>query len=156
MARIIKRYDNRKLYDTEDKRYVSLNELASLIRAGHDIRVLDNATESDITAQTLTKIISEEGSRQLPLLQADSLHELVRWGGKAVAGGAQQLKGSLDRILESSLERLGFARDTRQQMDRLKQRIEELEAVVTRLSMEASNELSSDGEHVSSRSGGRD
>lgn len=156
MARIIKRYENRKLYDTEDKRYVSLSELAGLIRAGHDIQVLDNATDTDITAQTLTKIISEERSRQLPLLQSDSLHELVRWGGKAVAGGAQQLKGGLDRVLEASLERLGFARDTRQQLDRLKQRIDELEAVVTRLSKEAGNELSSDGEHVSSPSGGRD
>lgn len=155
MPRVIKRYDNRKLYDTEDKRYVSLSELAGLIRAGHDIQVVDNATESDITAQTLTKIISEEGARNLPLLQTDLLHELIRRGGKVVTGGAQQLLGSLDRALEVSLERLGFARDTRQELDRLKQRIAELEKIVTRLSVEASDELDSNGEHVSTQSSGR-
>lgn len=155
MPRVIKRYDNRKLYDTEDKRYVSLSELAGLIRAGHDIQVVDNATESDITAQTLTKIISEEGARSLPLLQTDSLHELIRRGGKVVTGGAQQLLGSLDRALEVSLERLGFARDTRQELDRLKQRIAELEKIVTRLGVEASHEHDSNGEHVSTQSSGR-
>jgi polyhydroxyalkanoate synthesis repressor PhaR len=108
MPRVIKRYENRKLYDTEDKRYVSLEELAGLIRAGHDIIVVDNATGSDITAQTLTKIISEEGSKHLPLLRTDSLHELVRWGGRAMTGGAEQLLRGLDRVLEVSLERLGF------------------------------------------------
>lgn len=153
MARVIKRYENRKLYDTEDKRYVSLDEVAGLIRAGHDITVIDNATEGDITAQTLTKIISEEGSKHLPLLRTESLHELVRWGGRAVAGGAEQLLRGLDHVLEVSLERLGFGHETRQQMDRLKQRLEELEAVVTKLSMEASHEHNDNGAHVSSQCG---
>jgi polyhydroxyalkanoate synthesis repressor PhaR len=153
MPRVIKRYENRKLYDTEDKRYVSLEELAGLIRAGHDIIVVDNATGSDITAQTLTKIISEEGSKHLPLLRTDSLHELVRWGGRAMTGGAEQLLRGLDRVLEVSLERLGFGRDTRQEMDRLRQRLEELEAVVTKLSMEVSHEHNDNGAHVSSQSG---
>lgn len=153
MARVIKRYENRKLYDTEDKRYVCLEEVASLIRAGHDVTVIDNATETDITAQTLTKIISEEGSKHLPLLKTDSLHELVRWGGRAVTGGAGQLLRGLDHALEVSLERLGFGRDTRQQMERLRQRLEELEAVVTKLTMEASHEHNDNGEHVSSQSG---
>jgi len=156
MARVIKRYDNRKLYDTEDKRYVSLDELAGLIRAGHVITVIDNATESDITAQTLTKIISEEGSKHLPLLQTDYLHELVRWGGRAVTGGAEQLRRGVDRVLEVSLERLGFGRDARQEIERLRQRLEELEAVVTKLSMEASNEHNdNDGARTASQSGRR-
>lgn len=154
-ARIIKRYENRKLYDMEDKQYVSLDELASLIRSGHDILVIDNATEADITAQTLTKIISEEGSKHLPLLRTESLHELVRWGGRTVADGAEQLWRGLDHVLELSLERLGIGRDTRQQMDRLKQRVEELEAVVTKLSTEASHEHNGNGAHVSSESGQR-
>ena len=156
MARVIKRYDNRKLYDTEDKRYVSLDELAGLIRAGHVITVIDNATESDITAQTLTKIISEEGSKHLPLLQTDYLHELVRWGGRAVTGGAEQLRRGVDRVLEVSLERLGFGRDARQEIERLRQRLEELEAVVTKLSMEESHEHNdNDGARTASQSGRR-
>jgi polyhydroxyalkanoate synthesis repressor PhaR len=153
MARVIKRYENRKLYDTEDKRYVCLEEVASLIRAGHNITVIDNATESDITSQTLTKIISEEGSKHLPRLQTDSLHELVRWGGRAVTGGAEQLLRGLDRVLEVSLERMDFGRDSRKEMDRLRQRLEELEAVVTKLSMEASHEHNDNGADVSSQSG---
>lgn len=155
MARAIKRYENRKLYDTEDKRYVSLEELAGLIRAGHDVTVIDNATETDITAQTLTKIINEEGSRHLPLLRTDSLHELVRWGGRAVAGGAEHLVRGLDHVLEVSLERLGFGRDTRQQVDRLRHRVEELEAVVIKLNMETNHEHNDNGASISIQPGRR-
>ena len=54
MIRLIKRYGSRKLYDTEESRYVSLDELASWIRRGQEIRVIDNKSSEDVTAQTLT------------------------------------------------------------------------------------------------------
>jgi polyhydroxyalkanoate synthesis repressor PhaR len=145
MPRVIKRYENRKLYDTEDKRYVSLDELAGLVRAGQDVTVLDNASGTDITALTLAKIISDEGSRHLPLLQTESLHQMVRWGGRVMSGSVEQLRGSLDHILEASLERLGFGYHTRQEMARLRQRVDELESLVTKLDWEVSHEHNSDG-----------
>ncbi len=61
MIRLIKRYGSRKLYDTEESRYVALDELAGWIRDGQQIKVIDNKTADDVTAQTLTQIISEEG-----------------------------------------------------------------------------------------------
>lgn len=145
MPRVIKRYENRKLYDTEEKQYISLDELACLVRAGQDVTVLDNASGTDITALTLAKIISDEGSKHLPLLQTESLHELVRWGGRVMTGSVEQLRGSLDRVLEASLERLGLGYHTRQEMVRLRQRLDELESLVTKLDLEVSHEHSSDG-----------
>ncbi|MEE8523661.1 MAG: polyhydroxyalkanoate synthesis regulator DNA-binding domain-containing protein, partial [Thermoanaerobaculia bacterium] len=50
MIRVIKRYESRKLYDTEESRYVSLDELAVWIRAGQQIRVIDNKTSDDVTS----------------------------------------------------------------------------------------------------------
>ena len=61
MARRIKRYDNRKLYDTETSEYVSLSDIADLVRGGETVEVVDNVTGPDITDQTLTQIILEEG-----------------------------------------------------------------------------------------------
>jgi polyhydroxyalkanoate synthesis repressor PhaR len=58
--RVVKRYSNRKLYDTKDSRYVTLLEVARLVRAGEDVQVIDNATKEDKTDVTLALIISEE------------------------------------------------------------------------------------------------
>ena len=63
MIRLIKRYESRKLYDTEESRYVSLDEISTWIRAGQEVRVMDNATNNDVTSQTLTQIILEEGRK---------------------------------------------------------------------------------------------
>ena len=63
MIRLIKRYGSRKLYDTEESRYVSLEELANWIREGQRIRVVDKETSEDVTSQTLTQVIVEEGRR---------------------------------------------------------------------------------------------
>ena len=61
MIRLIKRYESRKLYDTEESRYVSLDEIATWVRNGQEVRVVDNATNNDVTSQTLTQIILDEG-----------------------------------------------------------------------------------------------
>ena len=61
MARLIKRYENRKLYDTEASAYVSLADVAALVRRGETVEVIDKATGKDLTAQILTQMILEEG-----------------------------------------------------------------------------------------------
>src|SRR5205823_750717 len=58
--RVIKRYSNRKLYDTKDSRYVTLLQIAEMIRANEDVQIIDNATKEDKTDVTLALIISEE------------------------------------------------------------------------------------------------
>ncbi len=134
--RVIKRYENRKLYDTADKRYVSLNDLAALVRAGQEVQVVDNATGADLTAPTLAKVILEEDPASRQLLPAQFLHDLLRFGNRFVTGGQQQLQHGLDRLIEASLERLGPVREVREEMTRVQERLKRLERVIEQLSAE--------------------
>lgn len=106
MARIIKRYDNRKLYDTEASSYVSQKDIAAMVRRGETVRVIDNTTGEDLTAQTLTQIILEEGKESGTLLPTDTLHGLLRRGGQALGQATEQVKSGLDELVQQSLSRL--------------------------------------------------
>lgn len=64
MVRTIKRYSNRKLYDTEDKRYITLDQIAELVRDGQDIRVVENQTGQDLTNVTLSQILLEQEKKE--------------------------------------------------------------------------------------------
>jgi polyhydroxyalkanoate synthesis repressor PhaR len=133
MVRLIKRYESRKLYDTEESRYVSLEELAAWIRGGQEVAVLDNATGTDVTAQTLTQIILDEGRKGTTFLSSELLHELVRAGQKAVETGVEQVHQKVDRFVQASIDRLGPVRRAREEMDRLRNRLEELETSLVKL-----------------------
>ena len=128
MIRLIKRYGSRKLYDTEESRYVSLDELAGWIRAGQQIRVIDNKTSDDVTSQTLTQIISEEGRKGTALLPNELLHELIRIGEQAVSSGVEQLQNRMDRLVQASIDRIGPVRRAREEMVRLRERLDDLES----------------------------
>jgi polyhydroxyalkanoate synthesis repressor PhaR len=78
--RIIKRYSNRKLYDTKDSRYVTLPQIAELVRAGEDVQVIDNATKEDKTEATLALIISGEVKSAPKAVPLHTLLELVHSG----------------------------------------------------------------------------
>jgi polyhydroxyalkanoate synthesis repressor PhaR len=78
-VRTIKRYSNRKLYDTHDSHYVTLQQIAGLIRNGDEIRVIDKTTQQDLTAATMAQIIFEEEKRG-PRLPADGLRRIIRSG----------------------------------------------------------------------------
>ena len=64
-VKTIKRYGNRKLYDTHQSRYVTLEEISRMVRSGEEIRVIDNKTQEDLTSVTLAQIMLEEVSRHL-------------------------------------------------------------------------------------------
>jgi polyhydroxyalkanoate synthesis repressor PhaR len=85
MARVVKRYANRKLYDTTTSRYVALDDIAGLIRSGEEVEVTDNETGADLTAVTLAQIILEEERRHKDLRSIAVLRELVRYGGDAIS-----------------------------------------------------------------------
>jgi len=85
-ARTIKRYANRKLYDTRDSRYVTLDHIAAMVRAGDDVKVVDNTTRSDLTTATLAQIIFEE-EKKAPRLTVAGLRKIIQ-GGMAALGGA--------------------------------------------------------------------
>jgi polyhydroxyalkanoate synthesis repressor PhaR len=79
MARIIKRYANRKLYDSKDSHYVTLGKVAELIRAGEELRVVENGTQRDLTAATMAQILFEEEKRG-PKLPVQELRRIIRSG----------------------------------------------------------------------------
>lgn len=84
MAYVIKRYANRKLYDTRTKRYLALDEVATLVRAGEDVKVEDADTGEDMTAPVLAKIVAEGGRGGLPIVSQNLLVDLIRRPGGAV------------------------------------------------------------------------
>ncbi|HEX3594614.1 MAG TPA: polyhydroxyalkanoate synthesis regulator DNA-binding domain-containing protein [Polyangiaceae bacterium] len=76
--RVIKRYSNRKLYDTKDSRYVTLLQIAEMIRANEDVQIIDNATKEDKTDVTLALIISEELKARPRGIPLATLKALIR------------------------------------------------------------------------------
>jgi polyhydroxyalkanoate synthesis repressor PhaR len=136
MIRLIKRYESRKLYDTEESRYVSLDEIAGWVRQGQEVRVLDNATGGDVTSQTLTQIILDEGRRGTSFLPSELLHDLVRMGERAVSSGFEQVSSGVDRLVQASIDRLGPVRRVREEMSSLRARLEQLESSLTDLERE--------------------
>jgi polyhydroxyalkanoate synthesis repressor PhaR len=78
---IIKRYPNRKLYDTEAKRYVTLENITQMIHNGQDVQVVDHESGEDLTNLTLSQIIFEQEKKGSGLLPRSLLTNLVRAGG---------------------------------------------------------------------------
>ena len=77
---VVKKYANRRLYDTEKSRYVTLSELADSIKRGRKIEVLDAKTKEDVTSFILTQIIFEEAKNKNALLPVPLLHLIIRYG----------------------------------------------------------------------------
>ncbi|HYL46014.1 MAG TPA: polyhydroxyalkanoate synthesis regulator DNA-binding domain-containing protein [Candidatus Limnocylindrales bacterium] len=74
---IIKKYGNRRLYDTTHSRYINLDDIASLIRKGHDVKVLEAKSGRDVTRVTLTQIITEDAKNKPTGLPLELLRELI-------------------------------------------------------------------------------
>ena len=75
---IIKRYKNRRLYNTETKSYVSYKDLAGIVREGSDIRVIDSNTDEDVTKAVLIQVILEEEKTDKTVLPTDFLFQVLR------------------------------------------------------------------------------
>ncbi|MEJ2599935.1 MAG: polyhydroxyalkanoate synthesis regulator DNA-binding domain-containing protein [Anaerolineales bacterium] len=92
---VIKRYPNRKLYNTESKQYITLEGISKLIRQGDEIRVVDHASGEDLTTVTLTQIIFELEKKQSGFLPRSILSGLIQAGGERI--------GAIQRTLASTL-----------------------------------------------------
>jgi polyhydroxyalkanoate synthesis repressor PhaR len=98
---LIKKYGNRRLYDTGDSRYITLDELATKVRGGSDVRVIDAQNGDDLTQATLAQIILESGTaaRVLPV---GLLTQLVRLGDDALGEFfSRYVTGALDLYLQA-------------------------------------------------------
>jgi len=104
---VIKRYPNRKLYDTEAKQYVTLEAIAALIRQGEEIQVVDHATGEDLTAVTLSQIIFEQEKKLSGFLPQAVLTGLIQAGGDTLSALRRTLASPLDlaRQVDDEIER---------------------------------------------------
>lgn len=153
---LIKKYGNRRLYDTAASRYVNLDDLAAHIRAGREVRVLDAKTGQDLTRVILTQIITEDAKdkptglplellRQLIIASDEVRQEFLMWYLKSAFDTYQKLQDTVQNRLnevqsavlspvEMMRRFLGAAspsparKSDRQEVDSLRQRIAELEA----------------------------
>jgi polyhydroxyalkanoate synthesis repressor PhaR len=104
---IIKRYPNRKLYNTSSKHYITLEGMSDLIRNGEDVQILDHTTSEDLTALTLTQIIFEQEKKKGGFLPRSVLTGLVQAGGDTLGSLRRTLVSPLDmfRHVDQEIER---------------------------------------------------
>ena len=95
--RIIKKYPNRRLYDTEESRYITLAEVRDIVMAGVDFRVLDSQNEQDLTRSILLQIIMEQEAGGQPIFTSPMLARFIRFYGDAA-------QATLSTFLEQGLD----------------------------------------------------
>ncbi len=155
---IVKKYENRRLYDSTNSRYVNLDEVAQMVRNGDDVQVLDAATGEDLTRLILTQIVVEHAKGPDSAFPLDMLRQMVVASGRATQETTlKYMKAMMDmyqnayRVMAPPLNPFGFMRapasaepeteepaNTRTaEMDQpgmveLRRRVAELEALVSR------------------------
>jgi polyhydroxyalkanoate synthesis repressor PhaR len=112
-SRIIKKYPNRRLYDTAISSYITLEDVKRLIRSGVDFQVVDAKSKEDITRSVMLQIIADYEERGQPILTTEMLAHIIRFYGDA-------LQGFMSTYLEKSMQVFVGQQDQfRKQMDNL-------------------------------------
>ena len=156
---VIKKYENRRLYDTTNSRYINLDEIAQLVREGRDVQVVDAATGDDLTRTVLTQIIMEQAKEPDSAFPLDVLRQMVVASGRATQESAlKYMKAMFDlyqnayRVMSPPMNPFEFMQSAgprasgetvpapqtmgqsdQPQVDELKRRIEELESLVSKV-----------------------
>ena len=104
MAYVIKRYANRKLYDPQESRYVTLDELAEMIRTGHEISVVDVSTGDDLTSVILAQILLEKERQHQTTLPTGFMHQLIQHGAAWQEFALSSMKQNLEGLMSSQRE----------------------------------------------------
>jgi polyhydroxyalkanoate synthesis repressor PhaR len=100
--RVIKRYSNRKLYDTRDSRYVTLQQIGEMVRAGEEVQIIDNKTKEDKTEVTLALILSEDLRSEPRSVPLGALRDLIQErGGKWLSSLRE---GPIGRLIPGGVE----------------------------------------------------
>lgn len=119
-ARIIKKYANRRLYDTVDSKYVTLKDIKIIITLGHDVQIIDDTSNEDITRGLLMQILSEQELGGRPILSKAVLKQLIRFYGHPmqdmmssyISTSVNQFMGQLESMqtqMEALLEASPFS-----------------------------------------------
>jgi polyhydroxyalkanoate synthesis repressor PhaR len=116
--KIIKRYTNRKLYDTVESRYVTLDEIAGMVKSGTEVRIIDNRTKEDLTSVTLAQIIFEE-EKKTSKMSLRTLKDLIRHGGERAAQIVEdtqaEFRGRVEAVRQAAEQRVQTLLKTGQQ-----------------------------------------
>ncbi len=126
--KVIKRYTNRKLYDTVESRYVTLDEIGEMIKAGAEVKIIDNRTKEDLTSITLAQIIFEE-EKKTSKMSLETLRDLIRHGGemaqRIVEGTQAELRGRVEAVRVAAEQRVqSFIKTGQQTSDRAKELVQ--------------------------------
>jgi len=107
--KVIKRYTNRKLYDTVESRYVTLEEIAGMVKAGAEVKILDNRSKEDLTSVTLAQIIFEQ-EKKTSKMSLRTLRDLIRHGGERaqqfVEDTQSELRGRVEGLRQAAEQRV--------------------------------------------------
>lgn len=150
---IIKKYGNRRMYDTSGSRYVNLDEVAAMVRNGTEVQVLDAKTDEDLTRVTLTQIIAENTKDQPAGLPVELLRQLVMatdhvgqefisWYLKSAFDSYKKVQGALQNgfsgvqsaalsplsMMKKFVQGTGQEPSAESELEELKKRLAELEA----------------------------
>lgn len=128
-TKIIKRYQNRKLYDTQQSCYVTLDDIAKMIRSNEEVMVIDNKTKNDITAATLTQIIFESEKKASQYAPLFTLREIIQNGNGSISSYLAKLGAFPKDYAEKQAQAMGDMmldrNDSRASYDDVKQTLEE-------------------------------
>ena len=96
-VRVLKKYPNRRLYDTQNSSYITLTDVKQMVLAGEDFEVRDAKTGEDLTRSILLQIILEEESGGMPMFSAQTLSQIIRFYGHA-------MQGVMGTVLEKNMQ----------------------------------------------------
>lgn len=112
MPRTIKKYANRRLYDTEASRHVTLDGIRQLVAGGEDVAVIDDTSGEDITRSILLQVISEQEQGGRPILSAEMLKHIIRFYGNPLQ---DMMGGYLERSVQMFMNQQKTLQDQIQQ-----------------------------------------
>jgi polyhydroxyalkanoate synthesis repressor PhaR len=138
-VRLIKRYANRKLYDTGRSCYVTLDEIGEMIREGVEIRIIDNQTKEDLTSVTMAQILLEEEKRQRRDTPLAAMRQLIGQSGERlqrritepvqqIRSGVEELQARLDERVKHLVGNVSLLAHLQRDLARLRERLERIEA----------------------------
>jgi hypothetical protein len=144
---LIKKYANRKLYDTQTSRYITLSGISELVRDGYDIEVVDRQTGADLTPVILSQIVLGEERRGRARVNGDSpahdrgtalldyVRRTLNVPAQLVGNEVERRRGDLEDLIEAAIESAlsQLSLPSKREVDRLSEQVEELARRIDRL-----------------------